>query len=437
MAEDQSEQRTCDLSLVLFRYGGVHTWYDAKGGLKRKFVLSGRIDDPYRSPLEDIYEFGEGNSAFHNKPVRVEISASSDPKWLGDVIARLGDDRTFGVVWVKAHVEPKRFELDCEMVEVEPITLNVEMNIDAFEAVRRQAVEADDHRRIMWAKVALVGETLPEPNNKLGFIDLKNLDISKDTEYAIGGFEIFDTRYTDHLRGRVLQIDRGRDEAYGAHVSILLTGARYEIDAERALLYSISCEGRVFGEPYGKGKPYDGVDVTVEFAEHEPNRYNELPERAFFGEFGYYPKRPEEQYSSNHFAFNLRYLSLDARSLLIPLLSQVAETQIILKVNLTNEESELLAATDKIRGNVRHYSFEVRRRLVDYSTILKQLEEARERLVQHTLDDGGRFSSEKGVSEERFQSIRRSLVAGGRVPDIERFSLSFEQIDTLADEFGR
>ena len=213
-----------------------------------------------------------------------------------------------------------------------------------------------------------------------------------------------------------------------------MTGARYEVHVERALLHSISCEGRIIN---GKGKPFDGVDATLEFAEHEPNRLDELPERAFFGEFGYYPKLPQEPYSSPCFAFNLRYLPEDARCLLIPLLSQEAGTQVILTVNLTNEEEELLSATEELRGNVRHYSFEVRRRLIDYNAVLKRLEEARVRLEQRTFEGETRSSSGKGVSEDHFQRIRRLLLAGGRVPDIELHCLSFEQIDALADELGR
>ncbi|MFQ5745564.1 MAG: hypothetical protein ACE5HV_18595 [Acidobacteriota bacterium] len=430
-AEEQSEQRTCDLRLALFRYGGVHTWYDATAGLKRRFVLSGCIDDPYRRPSGDIDESGEGDSAFHNKPVRVDISSPPDPKWLGNLGAAGDDGNVFGWIWVTAGVEPERFELDGEAVEAEPVEIKMEMDPDAFEAIRRQAAEADNHCRIMWATVTLAGKSLPKLESR---IRLKNLDVSAPREDTVIGFEIFDTRYTDDLRGRVLQVKRDQDEGYGAHISILLTEARYEIHAERALVHSISCEGRVIN---GRGKPYDGVEVTVEFAEPEPNSFDELPERAFFGEFGYWAKRPDKEHSSTHFAFYLRYLPEDARNLLIPLLSQEAGTQVVLTVNLTNEKAELLAATDELRGNVRHYSFKVRRRLVDYGAALKRLEEARERLEQRTFEGDARFSPGKGVSEEHFQRIRRSLLDGGRVPDMELQWLSFEQIDALADELGR
>jgi hypothetical protein len=363
MPEGQSEESFCDLRMMLFRYGGVNTTYDAKGGIKRSFVLSGRIDDPDLGPGS-----GPDFSAphFHNKPVRLEISSPPDPEWLGTVCTARGVDEACGLVRVNAGVEPKRYEVDGEMIEEEAVKVILAVNDDAFEAIRSQASEAYDHRRIMQAKVTLIGESLPEtddPTSPFG-LDLADLDVSTVQGYAVRGFEIFDTRYFDHLRSRVLQVERGRDEGYGAYISILLTEARYEVYVERALVHSISCEGRVINH---RGKPYDGADVTIEFAEHEPNRYDELPERAFFGEFGYYPKLPDEKHSSTHFTFHLRYVPEDARNLLIPLLTQETETRVILTVNLANEEEELLAATDKLRGNVRHYSFEVRQHLVNDS----------------------------------------------------------------------
>ena len=288
MPEGQSKESFCDLSMMLFRYGGVNTTYDAKGGIKRRFVLSGRIDDPYVGPLGDPSPVGEPGSAFHDKPVRLEISSPPDPEWLGwprHIRDTPSISHACGLARVNAGVEPKRFELDGETVEGHAIRVVLAVSADAFEAIRRQASEAYDHRRIMQAKVTLIGESLPEtddPTSPFG-LDLADLDVSTVQGYAVRDFEISDTRYFDHLRGRVLQVERGRDEGYGAYISILLTEARYKVHVERAYFHSISCEGRVID---GRGKPYDGADVTVEFGEHEPNRHDELPERVFFGEFG-------------------------------------------------------------------------------------------------------------------------------------------------------
>lgn len=359
MTEEESEKRTCNLSVMLSRYGGVQTWYDANVGLRRRIALIGRVDDPYQSPMGDIDEHFP-DSAFHDKPARLEIHSPADPAWLEEVRNSLGDRSACGCVTVRASVEPHRFEIEGEEVEAEPVRVRLDMSADAFEAICRQAADADDHHRIMCAKVTLSGDAVPDTDSL--FIVLKDLDVSKAQEFAVRDFEIFDTRYFDHLRGRVLQIERGQDEGYGAYISIMLTEVRYEIFTERALVHAISCEGRVINS---RGKPYDGADVTVQFREFERNRLEGLPKTAFFGEFGYWPKQPDEEHSSTHLTFNLKYVPEDARNVLIPLLSQQIPAQVVLTINLAKEEENLLAATDELWGSVRHYSFEVRRNLKD------------------------------------------------------------------------
>ncbi len=359
MDDKESEERGCDLSIMLSGYGGVHTWYDAKVGLRRQMTLVGRIDDPCRTPLGDIDD-NFPDSAFHNKATCLDIYSPPDPAWLDEVRTSLGDSNACGCVAVSESVEPDRFEVEGEAVEAAPVTVRLDMTADAFEAVRSQAANANEHNRIMWTKFTLSGRALPEKDSH--FIFLKDLDISKAEEYAVTGFEIFDTRYFDHMRGRVLQIEHSRDEGYGAYISVLLTEARYEMHTEHALIHAISCEGRVISS---RGKPYDGADVSIEFREFKPNQLEGLPKRALYGEFGYWPKQPHEEHSSNHFTFNLHYVPEDARDLLIPILCQQLPTHVVLTINLTKEEQDLLAATDKMWGDVRHYSFEVRQNLLN------------------------------------------------------------------------
>ena len=138
--EEQSKERFCDLRMKLFRYGGVSTTYDAKGGIKRSFSLSGHIDDPYQTALGDIQEFGEGDSAFHDKPVRLEIYSPPDPEWLGwpkHIRDTPGISHACGLAKVAAAVEPENFELDGETVEGDAIRVVLAVSADAFEAIRR------------------------------------------------------------------------------------------------------------------------------------------------------------------------------------------------------------------------------------------------------------------------------------------------------------
>jgi hypothetical protein len=137
--------------------------------------------------------------------------------------------------------------------------------------------------------------------------------------------------------------------------------------------------------------------------------------------------------------FDLRYVPADA-GLLVPLLTRGADTRIFLIVNLTNNEEELLTATDELRGNVRDYSFKVFRTLVDYSVVHMKLANAIDRLDNALSEEGSRNRRllNRGVDDRRFRDIRGWLLAGGRgVSDRELDRLSREQLDALFNELRR
>lgn len=95
MPEGQSEESFCNLKITLFRYNVVDTTYDSKGGITRKLVLSGRVDDPYPGPLGNTSTIGETGSAFHNKHVRLKISSPPNQEWLREICADYSIDETW------------------------------------------------------------------------------------------------------------------------------------------------------------------------------------------------------------------------------------------------------------------------------------------------------------------------------------------------------
>lgn len=352
--EEESEENICSLRLGLFRKGVTTTTsYDASSGLKGRLVLSGWIDDRF-----------DDNSHFHNKPVRVEFSFPPNTAWLAKVLNETASDKACGVVQINTNIEPERFELEGEIVEEEPVRVELEVSTDSFEVIRRQVSNADEQHLEMEMEVTLVGNTLPQQKNSLGIISLKDLDVSKHRIYAVSGFEIYyNTRSIDHMHGRVRQIEPDRDEKHGTMISILLVGFRDEVSIERGIAHRISCDGRLVN---ARGTPYDGADVAIEFYEHEQNRHTgELPERAFFGEFGFWPKQTDEEYSAYHFSLDLKHNPEDIPNLLLPLLTHDVQTKIFLDVYLEIENKELLEATDELRGKVRYYKFDVRRELTN------------------------------------------------------------------------
>jgi hypothetical protein len=365
MNEDRSEERECELVIEFFHYGNVESSYDAKTGLLRCLVLLGQIDDKW---YDDHYY--RGDSAFHDKPVRLEIYSKPDEESLErirvDFMGGTGDP--CGVVRVTAGLEPERFSFhgDGEDVETEPVYIDLFLSPDAFEAIRRQAAEAYDHRLIMRANMTLVGDALLAMNRDetMPFgLKPRELDISVFNGYGVRSFVISTTRSLNHLHGRVLAVKPRRAEGYGTEISILLTEARYEINVERGIFHSIACEGYVVKGVIGRGNHWAGAEVTVQLNEHEPNRSTELHKGQFFGEFSYHPALSEEGNSIPHFLFELRYVSEDARNLIIPLLSQQGASVVSLTVQVTSREEELLTTTGELRGKVRDYRFTVTQHL--------------------------------------------------------------------------
>lgn len=256
MTEEQSDERTCDLHLLLVRQTGTEVSYDTQDGVNRSLTLTGWVDDPYRWPSGRIDE-GSADSAFHDKRIRLKMCAPPDSGWLDNVRESLGDKSACGAASVEAGVEPERFELQGEMEEIEAIQVRLDVTEKTLEAIWRQVWPTDDHRRLLSAKVVLSGNAIPDVDSLL--VWPQHLDISQKREYAVKGFEIHNTRIIDTMRGRVREIARTSDEGYGAYISVLLSQVRYELHTEYGIYYGISCTGRIIN---AWEKPYDGAYVS-------------------------------------------------------------------------------------------------------------------------------------------------------------------------------
>jgi hypothetical protein len=178
MREGQSKDRTCYLRAILSRYGGIHTYYNTKTGLTRELHLYGHIDESWNS---------DPDPRFHNKPIRLLVHSTQE-----DIVSTLGVDHAFGSVAINAGVEPKPIEWQGEIVEDEPVKVEMAVRLDAFEAICRQAADAFDHGRILAARITLASESFPGVASDKLYIYLKNLDVSAAWSYAVEHFELID-----------------------------------------------------------------------------------------------------------------------------------------------------------------------------------------------------------------------------------------------------
>ena len=320
--------------------------------LCRSMTMIGYIDDYVDDP------YAHCDERFHRKGIKLFLSAARDKPWTEELSQREGLPSICGVATVTANVTPKIYEWDGELIEDQPVQIRFSLSDEAFNAIQQQAEHTQRWSHLLEMRAELGGNSLPD-GGIFGIVELKDLDVSEARVFAVTMVGFTQTKFPDRLRGRVLPIEPLADEGYGASLTILLTQASYDLDVARGEVRSISCEGRVI---HGRGKPYDDADVTVEFRVHERSRVTEeLPAHALAGEFLYHPRHPDEEYSSTHFWFGLKHVPEDARELLLPVLASEAGTEVVLVVGLVVEKDVLVAATESLGGEVRSYSFRVRR----------------------------------------------------------------------------
>ena len=339
MVDEQNSNKKCDLTMFLSQVEWLTTSYDTKSGLTRNMRLCGHVHE-----VDEDYGI---NEPFHLKTCALHINSPTDQEWLKEVRSSLGDRDAFGNVTIYSGLAPLRLKF----VELPPVRVKISISNDMFEALHQQVIEAFDQRRFISANVEFSGAALPDIATSQIFLD--DLDISEDKTYPVTHFEFSKTSFLDHNRGRVKQIEKDRDEGHGTYISILITDTKYEINTQNGYASGIKCEGKIVGTQY------DGADVTINFDEFEDNQFEELPDRAFYGEFWHWPKKKDENYSSTYFVFELKYVPKDARDLIIPLLNAEQNKRVSLQLNLTNEKEEILNATEKLKGNVRSYRFSV------------------------------------------------------------------------------
>jgi hypothetical protein len=190
MDEAWSKERECELIIDLLHYRGVESKYDPKTGLSSRLVLAGQIDDDW---YDDHYYHEP--SVFHGKRVRLEIHSPPDMADLerGRTNFMEGSGDLCGVARIKEGVEPEMHECRGEIIESEPVYIDIHLPPNAFETISSQAAKAHGHCLAMRATMTLVGVALlPIKREKTMPLKLKprELDTSSFNGYGVRRFEL-------------------------------------------------------------------------------------------------------------------------------------------------------------------------------------------------------------------------------------------------------
>lgn len=212
MAEAEHDQRSCKLNVYIDRHDGVKSTYDARQGLKQRFVVSGYIED-----------FDDTPSVFDGKRVRVEVQSPPNPAWLEKIATDLRANNACGVVLVRAGLKLVDFEAEEDVWETnfeadggaseeeevpmedetfpvnsaEPVWIMLAVTPDAFVSIYSATIDTRERRRIMGMSLTLTGGMLPHPKSRLIDVRLKDLDVSKNRGYALDSIEVFETSLTN------------------------------------------------------------------------------------------------------------------------------------------------------------------------------------------------------------------------------------------------
>ena len=178
----------------LFHYSRVEISYDATSGLSRHLTLSGQIDDAWY----DDYDY-EGSSAFHQKPVRLDLHSPVNPEDIERerTFFMRGAGKVCGVARINARVEPKRFDFNGEEHESEPVYIYLFLSPDAFAAICDQAIEAYNNHLNMGATMTLLGDALQQIKRDPRMdpvLKPRELDISVFHGYGVKSFKIYTMR---------------------------------------------------------------------------------------------------------------------------------------------------------------------------------------------------------------------------------------------------
>ena len=328
-----SREKTCELKLVLDRWGHGNMSYDPKG-LRQELILSGCAVDNF---------LGEPESDFWGKRAELYISSPPEDDKLAKIRAEHDVSAACGHLVVREGLKSQSQTFERETIVLNPIIARLDVNPEAFEFIRRQLNKRDDGDAFS-ASLTLIGNKLPELEEDWPELRLQDLDVSETRRYAIGSFK---AHSVIGERPRVLPIRRQEDEPFGVNVSILLSDLNCEVEIARELvIYTISSWGDI---KYLMDKKQTRGDAHVTFDYWELEKLGDG--FAFFGQFSYDPE-------NSHLRLRLRHSTEDA-ALLMRLLGS---EEVYLKVHLAAPARAFEATAGYVEGPVRDYRFEVRKR---------------------------------------------------------------------------
>lgn len=169
--------RSCDVIAHISEWFALTT--TIRGGvLVRSMTMVGRINDYHGDDWTK-------DERFHGQGIKLFVSAPCKEDWISKVCQLEGLSHVCGAAIIEANMTPKTYDLDGEVVEDQPVQIHLSLSVEAFNAIQQQAYDAERRGHRLDMTATLSGNSLPEPRNSLGLLDLINLDVSERREFAV------------------------------------------------------------------------------------------------------------------------------------------------------------------------------------------------------------------------------------------------------------
>ena len=327
----------------------IHTGYD-NGRFEGFLALTGR--------LIDNHDNFSGDSAFHNKPIRIELHTGSMHKALGDFAEKEGVKNACGGFVVAKGAEPEKFEVEGHPEETEPLLAILYVDVDTFIQAERLITRCFENNIEYSFHFVIGGRSLPDISKKGRFASMKlsDFDISSQSEYIIASFKVID-RGTKLPAKRVSYIEQ-KERTERVRSTFTVSEAKFHLEMPSASFRHVSCTGKL----RSNYEPLKNLETTIGFEDHERDydSYSGYKKKDFAGTFLYIPVGAEDVKGEPHFSATLNSTEDDLANLVVPLLKlDLASSTILIELSLDISKSQLTAVTERHWGKVLWYSWQI------------------------------------------------------------------------------
>jgi hypothetical protein len=136
--------------------------------------------------------------------IKLFVSAPLNEDWLSKTREREALAHVCGFAHVEEKLIPKTYNFEGVTVTDEPVQIHLSIPAEAFEAILLQAQAAERRSQLLEMMATFSGISLPDKGG-MGVLQLRDLDVSEQREYAVNSVQFSETTISTQRRRRCLR----------------------------------------------------------------------------------------------------------------------------------------------------------------------------------------------------------------------------------------